>query len=164
MEDPLRLLYITGGSGGLWFWISQWRGRTRIIVRVLDKTNELRENPEMNAFLALEIVNVGDRPTSLEPKICFRGFDQHRKQIRGKFRVEEQDKSLEPHIAREFGAVAKLDTDFFFTVYQTYDIQLTRGSGVKLRFRSISFTPISPARFFAERLIFRKSGWFPDER
>jgi hypothetical protein len=118
----------------------------------------------MDAFLALEIVNVGDHATSLEPEIIFHGFDQHRNEIHGVFNFEQQDRLLDPHVTKEFTAVARIGADYFFTVYQTYKIKLTRGSGKTLRYRSISFVPISRGRFFIERLLFKVFGWFPDEQ
>ena len=36
--DLMKVLYLVGGSGGVYFWINQWRYRTRVQVKIVSQT------------------------------------------------------------------------------------------------------------------------------
>ncbi len=38
LNDPLRLLYLTGGTGGIWYWMGQWRDRTRVRIKIIEES------------------------------------------------------------------------------------------------------------------------------
>ena len=65
-QDPLRILYVVGGSGGIWFWVSQWRGRVRLAVRSLQHQIHDSTQPDIKLELRFEVENLGDSPTSIE--------------------------------------------------------------------------------------------------
>jgi hypothetical protein len=47
--DPLRLLYFLGGTGGIWYWIGQWRDRIRLNVRLI-KEGSFIDKDEMEKW------------------------------------------------------------------------------------------------------------------
>lgn len=54
--DPLRILYIIGGSGGVWFWINEWRFRTRLKIRMLSETFDPVASPNLKTTTTLEVI------------------------------------------------------------------------------------------------------------
>src|SRR3989344_4915999 len=77
VNDPLKLLYFVGGSGGILYWANLYRNRRRISVRLISETIELKESPYLVITSIFEVENLGSEVTSLIPKVRFSGYTYH---------------------------------------------------------------------------------------
>src|SRR5438874_2184887 len=108
-EDPIRILTVLGGAGGVAYWVDRLRNRSRLRVRIL------REQTDSNkpSLLSFEAQNLGVAPMSLEPVIIVTGYTPYKRQRRVyRFAVEGPgDRSLPPHIPKIFEALAPADNE-----------------------------------------------------
>ena len=161
-QDPLRILYVVGGSGGIWFWVSQWRGRVRLAVRSLQHQIHDSTQSDIKLELRFEVENLGDSPTSIEQFVWVSGFDKDGVKETAKLSVGSPERRLDPHSPKGLLAVANVEATYVFWVFRTYDFRITKGSGRKLRFRSqLGVDPMSLWRYAFELAIFRASGKLP---
>jgi len=66
-EDPLRILTIIGGSGGIFYLYDRFRNRLRIKIRIVETNKHLINNKPYS--ITIEAENLGNTPTSIEPAI-----------------------------------------------------------------------------------------------
>lgn len=71
-EDPLRLLTIIGGSGGIFYWYDRIKNRIRIKIRFIRLNKHLSNNKPYS--ITFEVENIGDIATSIEPTIILNGY------------------------------------------------------------------------------------------
>lgn len=161
-KDPLKILYLIGGTGGLWFWILQWRGRIRVKIRSISHTFDTAADPNIKVELRFEIENLGDSPTSIEPDIKVTGYDQHRRQWSDVLALGTPVRKLEPHTPEGCLAVGNVGADYVFWIYRTYRFRLTKGRNRVVRFRTQPRNDqISLLRYIFEVALFRVFGWLP---
>jgi hypothetical protein len=161
-DDLLRILYVLGGSGGIWYWIKIWRGRIRIRVRSVSHQYGVSESPTERVLFRFELENLGDAPTSIEPDVAVFAYDKDRQLRRGSLEIDSKERILEPHIARSFSALGPLDSDYLFWIFRKYEIQVTKGRNKTIRFRSQPDKgELSRLRFFLELALYRSTGWLP---
>lgn len=65
ISDPLKILYLIGGGGGLWYWINQWRERIRLNVVIKNEIFDLIDEPNVRVTAEYEIENIGSNISSL---------------------------------------------------------------------------------------------------
>ncbi|MDO8142545.1 MAG: hypothetical protein Q6358_13675 [Candidatus Brocadiales bacterium] len=75
-QDPLRLLTMLGGTGGVVYWVNLYRNRMRIRIRMLREKRMGTDNQK--TLLEFEVESIGNMPTSLEPKIMLTGYTTKR--------------------------------------------------------------------------------------
>jgi len=160
-EDPLRILYFFGGSGGIWFWIDLWRGRIRANIRPLEHTFDTKEEPYIEVQFRFEVVNVGDNPTSLFPDIYVKGFDKDINKRLCQLTIQEEERILPPHSTRTFSAVGKVEADYIFWIYKNYRVVMNKGRDKIIWTRSFPDKRISFIRYDFELTLFRRCGWLP---
>jgi hypothetical protein len=161
LNDPLKILYLLGGAGGVWFWIEKWADRIRIQVRPIEHSFDTDMEPNIEVELSFEVVNLGKSPTSLEPHIFCSGYDIHRKLQIGKLEIQDAERLLPPHSTRKFKASGKLDAKYIFWLFKTYRISPTRGTDRVIYTRSFPDKPLSRLRFDAELTLYKWGGWLP---
>jgi hypothetical protein len=160
-KDPLRLLTLLGGSGGIAYWISLYKNRSRLRVRILKEI--LLETPDHQNGLEFEAESFGSMPTSLEPTIILTGYTPKRRLRSLAYHVESQDRSLSPHVPKLFKATIKADDVLPFLWYKTYLFRPTRGRARRIRIQSANGLALSQSRFLFERLAFCLFGKLPNE-
>ena len=152
--DPLRLLTLLGGSGGVLYWADRIRNRTRVRVRLLRE--KFIDGPD--AIVDLEITNVGKDPTSLEPSFVVTGFTPKGKTRTFTFEVQSEDRHLPPHVQKRIVARTAHDSVLVFLWFKTYRVALTRGSTAKLRIEMFNGERLSWLRFRLGLMRFRLFG------
>jgi len=157
--DPLRLLYIIGGTGGIWYWISQWRNRIRLKVRVV-KAGPFIDTDEFtkNAYLQCEVVNVGGRPTSLQPTVVLTAYTPKRNIQQYEGRILESERDLPSHKIKIFTVDFNAGDIYEFLLFRNYSFKLTRGFSKSLRMWSASQRPIHFWRYKYELMLFKLFG------
>lgn len=161
-QDPLRILYAVGGSGGLWYWVSTWRGRIRLKIRSIKHQFKSVDDPNLDVELRFEVENLGDSPTSIEPDVLITGYDKNRKAWTDVLTLHSPDRRLEPQTPHGFMATGKPGADYIFWIYRSYRFQITRGRSKTVRFRTQPNTePLPFWRFVFELSLFRIFGWLP---
>ncbi len=147
-DDPLRLVYVLGGSGGLAYWIHLLRYRTRLSVRIV------QEHPKLT-ILSFEAENLGASPMSLNPTVTLTGYVLS-DNLKIVFEVKQQDRSLPSHVPRRFKAGSTVSTaEHVMLWYRTYHFSPTKGRTRRLRLRYIDGPKLSLWRFMLEVAIFR---------
>ena len=155
-QDPLKILYVVGGSGGLVYWWDRYRSRPRLRVRLLDEQFEVKVSPYLEIRTRFGVENIGTEKTSLEPNVLFTGYSV--KGQRGRFRhtIVEDDRDLPPFAWKEITLFLVTDEATFpFRWYRTFEFRLTRGSGKWVRIRSEDKVRLSYVRFLYELAQFR---------
>jgi len=161
-DDPLRILYTIGGSGGIWFWFKAWKGRIRVKIRDVSHQYGVSESPRERVFFRFELENLGETSTSIEPLVHVSAYDKDRQLRKRTLKIDSVDRKLEPQTAKAFSALGPLDDDYLFWIFRKYEIQLTKGRNKTIRFRAQpNKGELWPLRFFVELVLFRLFGWLP---
>ena len=158
-EDPIRILTVLGGAGGVVYWVDRLRDRSRLRVRILRDHSEA----DRPSVLTFEAQNLGVGPMSLEPVVVVTGYTPYKRQRRVyHFAVKAADRSLPPHTPKTFEAVAPADHEgsMGFLWYRRYTFAATRGRARSVRLRYVDGAPVSAWRFRVESLLFR---WKPTQ-
>jgi len=160
-SDPLRVLYLLGGAGGVWFWIEKWLERIRITIRPLNHSFDTKINPTIEVEFEFEAVNLGKSPTSLEPYVFCAGYDMDRKLQTAQLEIENEERLLPPHSTRQFKATGVADAKYVFWLFKTYRISPTRGADRVIYTRSFPDNQLSRLRYDFELSLYRWGGWLP---
>ena len=107
-NDPLKILYFLGGTGGAWFWVEKWLDRIRINVRPIDHSFDVRAQ-DIEVTFKFEAVNIGKFPTSLSPSVSCTGYSIRRQRESGTLAIRENERQLPPHSTRTFTAIGRVD-------------------------------------------------------
>lgn len=156
LEDPLPVLTLLGGSGGLMYWVYIFLDRTRLRI-TLTREDYYSESGRSRPTLLFEAINVGTGPTSLEPSVSLAGFTPRGKRFRSVLIVDSEDRSLLPHTPKSFRATSHSTTRDALPPlwYKTYTFTPTRGGIKRLRVRSGDLVVLSSWRFAIELALFR---------
>ena len=160
-QDPLKILYLFGGSGGLMYWWGLYCNRPRLSVRLLSEEFDVVETPLLRITTRFEVENVGTEKTSLEPEVLFTGYTV--KRVRRQFaqKIAEEDRSLPPFSPKTITLVVKEEANYPFLWFRTYAFRLTRGASKRLRVRSEDTVRLSYPRFIYELGMFRAFNRLP---
>lgn len=71
--DPLRILTLIGGSGGLLYWYDQYKNRTRLRVMLLE-LGLTSNSAGQQACIRFEAENLGTMPLSLDLLVSLAGI------------------------------------------------------------------------------------------
>lgn len=160
VADPLKLLYLLGGSGGIVYWLSLYRGRRRIRVRLISETIDLAGSPYLQITSTFEIENLGSGVTSLVPEVRFSGYNHYLEKKIKIFTLVNEQRKLEPFSPERFTITLKGETDYPFLYYRTYRFSLSRGLARRLRIRKEDKTTLGAIRFYLELGIFLIRGYW----
>ena len=154
-QDPLKILYLFGGSGGLMYWWGLYRNRPRLSVRLLNEEFDVAESPFLRITTRFEVENVGTEKTSLEPEVLFTGYTVKRMRRQFAQEIVEEDRSLPPFSPKTITLVVKEEANYPFLWFRTYAFRLTRGASKRLRVRSEDRVRLSYLQFLYELGMFR---------
>jgi hypothetical protein len=90
-DDPLRLLTVLGGSGGLAYWVDRLRNRPRLKLRLVSERFHDNSTP---AKVEFEAINVGNEPTAIEPIVRLVGYTPTRRRRTFDFAIQSLDRQL----------------------------------------------------------------------
>lgn len=148
-EDPLRLLYVIGGSGGIMYWWDRLTKRPKLAVRI-----NMEETIADRIRLNFEVENRSHLATSLEQEILFRGYNPKiRTNVKTIFVIDAKDRNLSPYAPKEFEAWAEDLPEYYFLWFKTYIFRPTKGRKLKIRVRSAHLDQISFLRFYYELIL-----------
>lgn len=160
-DDPLRILTLVGGSGGLVYWISLCRNRRKLHVYMREEKLYIFPHP----YLKFVARNLGTIPTSLKPEIVLKGFTEEREKCSAVFCIPPQDCYLPPHESRELKAVTERKDskgNLHKLWFGTYVFKLSRGWGYRIHRRGAMipsrYIVLSWPRFYCQLLRFRLGG------
>jgi hypothetical protein len=165
-SDPIRLLTLIGGSGGVLYWWDRIRNRPRIYARIL----EVRSPIAYRQLLKFEIENRGLTPTSLTPKIMATGYDSNGMKRRFEFDLEAkeiygqeaQDRVLPPSAPKTFSAIAWDKEEVYGYVFlRTFKFIPTKGKALKIRVRMLEREPLPFFRFGFDFMLYKFFGKTP---
>lgn len=153
LDDPLRILYLIGGSGGIFFWVDRYLNRITLRVELIDfGLSQYKPARVLNRFkIRFEVENLGTKPTSLEKTIKLKGFIpiDHQKKAEPRSRLRRyfynyeiepsSDRHLPPRKPKMFEAfsdrIVPNDPREFLRL-MTYEFKPTRGKTHRIRFNS----------------------------
>jgi hypothetical protein len=164
LEDPLRLIYLLGGSGGLWNWLTIWRNRIRMRIVVKKETFDLVAEPNLRVTAEYEIENISENVTSLSPTVLITGYTPDRKFMKSSFQIEDLDRELPPFKPKLFRAEFELPATYPFLLLRTYTFTPTRGSKSRIMVWSACLLNISRVKFMYELLLFKLFGKYSKPR
>ena len=141
--DPLRILYFLGGTGGIWFWIGQWRDRIRLRVRIIKEGRFITDQLDEKSYLRWEIENIGGRTTSLQPTVILDAYTPKGKFYSYEGTIAELERDLPPHKQKIFTIDFNAEDIYEFLLFRKYSFRPTRGFSKSLRVRSASQKMVS---------------------
>jgi hypothetical protein len=163
INDPLRILTVIGGTGGLLYWYDRYKTRSRIKIRLL--ANGLVPSSSDNKnYISFEAENFGSAPVSLEPDVLLKGIipialriksNKRLKWSNYNFKIETSERALPPHQPKTFKAVCDCkNSETAFLWFITYTFSPTRGRARRIRLRSASGKKLSYARYLCEIALY----------
>jgi hypothetical protein len=163
MTDPMRILYVLGGTGGVWYWVCQWRDRIRIQLRIIKGGSFISEDLDRDTYIKCEVENIGGRQTSLQPVVTLKAYTQKRAFRRYEGRIVENERDLPPHKPKIFTVDFHAGNIYDFLLFLTYTFHPTRGLSKSVRVRSATLERVGFWRFRYELTCFRWFGRFSDQ-
>jgi len=148
--DPFRILYLLGGTGGIWFWIGQWRDRIRLKVRIIKEGHFISEHLDEESYLQCEI-------TSLQPTVIIEAYTPKREFQRYEGKIRELERDLPLHRQKQFTVEFNAGDVYNFLLFRKISFRLTRGFAKSLRVKSAGQKNIPACRFMYELTCFK---WF----
>ncbi len=158
LDDPMRILALIGGSGGLVYWYDRYKNRTRLRVRLLD-LGLYPKHGNTESCIRFEAENFGTVPISLEPIVYLSGIipqvmrrepEKKLKRCAYSYEIRSSDRSLPPHVPKTFEAYCTADDMQPFLWFMTYTFKPTRGKVKKIRIRSADNFQLCFARYIWE--------------
>lgn len=131
-SDPIRLLTLIGGAGGVLYWWDRIRSRPRICGRIIEEHSPTA----YGQLLKFEIENRGSAATSLSPKVIVTGYDPKGVKRRFEFDLgakeiygqEPQDRALPPSVPKKFSAMADdIEGVYGLLFFKTFKFIPTKG-------------------------------------
>jgi hypothetical protein len=135
LQDPLRVLALIGGSGGVAYWVALYRGRSRIAIRDFRELTA-RSATDPRPCIQFEAESLGKDPVSLAREIQMTGYTPRRERREYTFRIEGADRGLSPYDPKRFEAITGQDPVIPHLWFKTYVVTPTRGRRRKLRIQS----------------------------
>lgn len=160
-DDPLRILYILGGSGGIIYWWDRWRNRPQIRVRLLNEEFNSIDEDTLEITTTFEVENLGDL-TSLEPNVEFSGYTPRQEKKNIIQPIVENDRSLPAHTAKIFTLRIRETGKYPFLLLRTYVFKVTRGKGKRIQIWSESGNKIGSLHYVYALFMFKWFGKFKD--
>lgn len=176
LEDPLRLLVLFGGSGGIVYWVNLYRNRICLKITLLDIGTITKTNPKTHKeqyCIHFKTENTGNTSTSLIESITLKGFIppvikkkpkriQYRlKRTSYKYAIEADNRHLPPFQQKTFKAFCDFDDarDLRgFLRLMTYKFTPTLGRARRIRVRYTSDQILSYKRYLWELVVYIISG------
>ena len=160
LKDHDFVIAAIAAPGGIWFWIDKFRNRIHIKVRKLG----LPMGDTSVRAITFEAENVSSTLTSFEPKFMLIGYSPERKRQTYTFTIDGDDRQLPSHGSKKFIGWHDHSENriLLFLWFMTFQLPLTRGRCVRVRFRNSEFKPISFVRFHWEKLLFLWFGKVPE--
>lgn len=161
-QDLLRILYVIGGGGGIWFWFDKWRFRTRIKVRLLSERYDSQYDYIMSE-IQVECNNLGNLDTSIEPIVKITGINHDRKTKKYTLSIVETNRALKPHDPKTFNFKGKCDHEFLFTRYRHYNFSLSRGFSKSVYFLRSRKTELNLLQFLYGKIRYKMFNKLPEK-
>lgn len=164
INDPLRILTVIGGSGGLIYWYDRCQNRSRLKIR-LHTFGLVKSFSDNKKHITFEAENYGTNPMSLEPYVLLKGIvlsdarkGSSKRLYWSKYRYDIQtgDRNLPPHKPIAFKATCDAydDGTAAFLIVMTYTFLPTRGRPHKIRFRAEDRHQLSYIRYVYEVILY----------
>jgi hypothetical protein len=163
ITDPLRILTLIGGTGGLLYWYDRYQNRSRIKIR-LHSLGLVPDTSDQKKHIIFEAENFGTAPVSLEPYVLLKGVVPVEVRIkpnrrlywsRYNYKIETSDRYLAPHQPKRFQASCDCnDAATPFLWLMTFIFLPTRGRPRRIRVRSASGFTLSYLRYIYELTLF----------
>lgn len=126
LNDPMKILYLLGGSGGLHYWINQWRSRARLSVKILSERYSSGSEP-FNVQISIECINLGSLVTALNSEVEVKALSPEKNKRIFTLNVTESERKLAPHEPKILNLTGELGAVYPFTWYRRFRFTATRG-------------------------------------
>lgn len=168
-EDPLKLLTLIGGSGGVLYWVNLIKNRIRVKIRVKEIKPYSFDGKAPS--ITFEAENLGGTPTSIEPYIVLKGYIPPimKKEKTSRFKKTcysyEIDSLRERHLPprdpkKIFAQCNSVDDEFKFLKLCIYNFKLTLGGARKIRTKSIGGPEVNILKYNLLKAIYLISNNF----
>ncbi|MEH6348367.1 MAG: hypothetical protein V7785_24950 [Bermanella sp.] len=162
-NDPMKLLYLVGGSGGVHYWINQWRYRNRLQVKIVSETYNDLQQDYVTVNLKVECINLGDMVVSLQPLVTVKAFCPEKTKRIFNLNVTSADRVLPPHEPKIIEFSERLGFVFLFTGYRRYRFSVSRGLACNKYVVGPSGQEINWVKYQLGKTLFRIFGIYPSK-
>ena len=160
--NPLKILFVIAGSGGIVYWWKLYRSRPKLKVRLLSEEYNSIDLTNMEVKSIFEVENIGGSSTSLEPNVLFTGYTPKKERRCISQSFIENDRSLPPFTSKQFTLISKEGDKYPYLHFRTYLFRLTRGNNKRLRILSADKEHIGNFRHFIGLALFKMLNIMPD--
>ena len=128
-KDPLKILYLFGGAGGMWFWVEKWNNRIRFELLELSETYNSIDH-KCDISIQIQCRNLSNVKTSLQPNIKVSGYfgASSITKISALITLNGSELSLEPHEVKSFDGKSRVQTSYCLPILKKYKITSTVGA------------------------------------
>jgi len=125
-KNPIRLLYLIGGTRGVWYWINQWRDRVRIRIKIIEEKPFISRDLVECSTMQCEVENLGSRPTSLRKTVRLTGYTPQGEFKPYEGKIASSDRDLQSHKPKLITVDFKAE-NLVFLLFRKYVFRPTRG-------------------------------------
>ena len=165
LAEPVKsLLGSSGVLGAIVLIVRWWWTRPRIFARNFTETFDIKEAPNIEVRIEVELENYGRENTSLEPMInlhCIYPKDGAREHA---FAVLEQDRTLLPVTPKIFHLKAIVPAGYIYSHFRVFSFPVSRGCAARLRILNASGESAGKLKFSALKTLYCVFGVLPHVR
>jgi len=157
-KDPLRVLAVLGGGGGLLYWYDRYKNRARLRINIIN-LGLISPDSSNKVCIQFEIENLGILPNSIEHSVSLSGItpkclpNSTGERHTFSYMLKDTDRNLPPNSPISFKACADWDEQMRFIWFIKVKFTVTRGRGVTIFIRSFSNERLSWLKYMYERII-----------
>ena len=155
--DPLKVLYLLGGAGGVWFWIKEWRARVRI--RAESKSDSALEGV---LTMSVEFINLGTEPTSVSANAYVTAMTHDGKKTIQIPLTAVGDRQIQPHAPKTIEFTGQCsEQEYLFSWYRVCRFTFSRGFNTKVCSLNAERQKITYVRAIVGRLLLKAFRYVP---
>jgi hypothetical protein len=128
-NDPMKLLYLLGGSGGVSYWYEKWSSKIKIKVKI---KNQEYSPTDTSIKFEFDAVNLGEKSTSLSDELSITFYDNNGKIHTQEIPISGNDLLLPPHTTKSFIAKGAVSPTLLFSGMRKYVFKPNKGKPFKI--------------------------------
>ena len=128
-NDPMKVLYLLGGSGGVFYWYEKWASKIKIKARLI---KQIYSPADMSATFEFNAINLGEKATSLSDELLIIFYDIYGTRHNQKIPVIGNDLLLPPHTTKSYSAKGPVSPTLYFSGTRKFIFKPNKGKASKI--------------------------------
>lgn len=133
-NDPMKVFYVLGGSGGVFYWYEKWASKIKIKAKLI---KQIYSPVDMSATFEFNAINLGEKVTSLSDELLIIFYDNYGTKHTQKIPVIGNDLLLPPHTTKSFIVKGPVSPTLYFSGTRKFIFRPNKGKASKIYTTSI---------------------------